>query len=82
MDQRVLSSNAAAQLWQGIDLLLSRWSALQMAVDKEWGSRDSGQIAQQLALDIFCLEPASPIRTLPFYIADDHKPLIYDDSCW
>ncbi|KAK3016089.1 hypothetical protein RJ639_031394 [Escallonia herrerae] len=82
MDQRVLPAVAATQLRQGIGLLLSRWSALQMAVDNEWGSRDSGQIAQQLTLDIFCLEPASPIRALPFYIAYDHKPPIYDDSCW
>ncbi|KAK3015467.1 hypothetical protein RJ639_006829 [Escallonia herrerae] len=82
MDQRVLSADAAAQLRQGICLLLSRWSALQMVVDNEWGSHDSRQIAQQLTLDIFCLEPASPIRALPFYIADDHKPSIYDDSCW
>ncbi|KAK3021188.1 hypothetical protein RJ639_045566 [Escallonia herrerae] len=82
MDQRVLSANDATQLRQGIGWLLSRWSAIQMAVDKEWGSSDSRQIAQQLALDIFYLEPASPIRTLPFYIVDDHKPPIYDDSCW
>ncbi|KAK3011258.1 hypothetical protein RJ639_010609 [Escallonia herrerae] len=35
MDQRVLSADAAAQLRQGIGLLLSRWSALQMAVEND-----------------------------------------------
>ncbi|KAK3032976.1 hypothetical protein RJ639_035804 [Escallonia herrerae] len=41
MDQRVLSVDTAAQLRQGIDLLLSKWSALQMTIDNEWGGRDS-----------------------------------------
>ncbi|KAH7864926.1 hypothetical protein Vadar_000043 [Vaccinium darrowii] len=49
----VLSADSAAQLRQGIDLVLSRWSALQMAVVNEWGGRDSLLKSHQLAADIF-----------------------------
>ncbi|KAK9061213.1 hypothetical protein SSX86_018393 [Deinandra increscens subsp. villosa] len=48
-----LTSEAANQLREGIDLLLGRWSALQMAVQNEWGGRDTRQKAQQLAVDIY-----------------------------
>ncbi|GMY27388.1 pre-rRNA-processing protein TSR2 homolog [Fagus crenata] len=36
-----------------ISLLLSRWNGLQMAVQNEWGGRDSLQKSHQLATDIF-----------------------------
>ncbi|KAH7849518.1 hypothetical protein Vadar_019024 [Vaccinium darrowii] len=51
--EKVLSADSAAQLRQGIDLVLSRWSALQMAVVSEWGGRDSLLKSHQLAVDIF-----------------------------
>ncbi|CAI9268187.1 unnamed protein product [Lactuca saligna] len=48
-----LTAEAVNQLREGIDLLLGRWSALQMAVQNEWGGRDTRQKAQQLAVDIY-----------------------------
>ncbi|KAL7612598.1 hypothetical protein Lser_V15G08704 [Lactuca serriola] len=48
-----LTAEAVNELREGIDLLLGRWSALQMAIQNEWGGRDTRQKAQQLALDIY-----------------------------
>ncbi|KAI3799797.1 hypothetical protein L1987_35100 [Smallanthus sonchifolius] len=48
-----LTSEAANQLREGIDLLLGRWSALQMAIQNEWGGRDTRQKAQQLTVDVY-----------------------------
>nr|XP_043631409.1 pre-rRNA-processing protein TSR2 homolog [Erigeron canadensis]XP_043631410.1 pre-rRNA-processing protein TSR2 homolog [Erigeron canadensis] len=48
-----LTAEAVNQLREGIDLLLGRWSALQMAIQNEWGGRDTRQRAQQLAVDIY-----------------------------
>ncbi|KAL4560625.1 hypothetical protein LXL04_032778 [Taraxacum kok-saghyz] len=48
-----LTAEAVNQLREGIDLLLGRWSALQMAVQNEWGGRDTRQKAQQLSVDIY-----------------------------
>ncbi|KAI3520033.1 hypothetical protein L1887_09254 [Cichorium endivia] len=45
-----LTAEAVNQLREGIDLLLGRWSALQMAIQNEWGGRDTRQKAQQLAV--------------------------------
>ena len=50
---RQISAESAAQLQEGINLLLSRWSALQMAVENEWGGHDSRLKSHQLAADIF-----------------------------
>lgn len=38
---------------EGITLVLSRWSALEMAVVNEWGGRDSRGKSEKLADDIF-----------------------------
>ncbi|KAK3200537.1 hypothetical protein Dsin_023952 [Dipteronia sinensis] len=38
---------------EGIGLILSRWWALQMAIENEWGGRGSRAIAEQLLSDIF-----------------------------
>ncbi|KAM7508448.1 hypothetical protein LguiA_018901 [Lonicera macranthoides] len=62
-----LSAEGVGQLQEGINLLLSRWSALQMAVDNEWGGRDSRQKPEQLAVDIFSLLTQSKE---PVYIDD------------
>ncbi|KAL4585309.1 hypothetical protein LXL04_009927 [Taraxacum kok-saghyz] len=48
-----LTAEAVNELIEGNDLLLGRWSALQMAIQNEWGGRDTRQKAQQLALDIY-----------------------------
>ncbi|CAA0818828.1 Pre-rRNA-processing protein TSR2- conserved region [Striga hermonthica] len=48
-----LTAEAAAQLQEGIHLLFSRWAALRMAVENEWGGRDSLHKSQQLELSIF-----------------------------
>lgn len=50
-----LTAEAAAEFQEGINLLLSRWTALQMAVQNEWGGRNSRLRSQQLALDLFSL---------------------------
>ncbi|THG05988.1 hypothetical protein TEA_000246 [Camellia sinensis var. sinensis] len=62
-----LSAENAAQLQEGINLLLSRWSALQMAVENEWGGRDSRLKSQQLAADIFS------------WLTQSKEPLYIDD---
>ncbi|XP_076923165.1 uncharacterized protein LOC143585211 [Bidens hawaiensis] len=48
-----LTAEAVNQLREGIDLLLGRWSALQMAIQNEWGGRDTRQKAHQLAVDVY-----------------------------
>ncbi|KAH0651586.1 hypothetical protein KY290_032519 [Solanum tuberosum] len=48
-----LTAEAAAQLQEGIGLVLSRWTALQMAIENEWGGRDTGEKSNQLNVDIF-----------------------------
>ncbi|PIN03867.1 hypothetical protein CDL12_23609 [Handroanthus impetiginosus] len=52
---RGLAAEAAAQLQEGINLVLSRWAALGMAVENEWGGRDSLQKSQQLGGRLFHL---------------------------
>ncbi|KAL8247654.1 hypothetical protein R6Q59_008870 [Mikania micrantha] len=47
-----LTSEAVNQLREGIDLLLGKWTALQMAIHNEWGGRDTRQKVQQLTVDI------------------------------
>ena len=43
-----LSSPAAAAFTQGAAAVLSRWTALRLAVEGEWGGTDSGAKAQRL----------------------------------
>ncbi|KAD7480066.1 hypothetical protein E3N88_03202 [Mikania micrantha] len=47
-----LTSEAVNQLREGIDLLLGKWTALQMAIHNEWGGRDTRQKVQQLTVEI------------------------------
>ncbi|GAB4851077.1 hypothetical protein Ancab_030375 [Ancistrocladus abbreviatus] len=47
-----LKPEAASNLRQGFSLLLSQWNGLQMAVENEWGGRDSRQKYEQLLVDI------------------------------
>ncbi|XP_057502281.1 pre-rRNA-processing protein TSR2-like [Actinidia eriantha] len=64
---RQISAESAAQLQEGISLLLSRWSALQMAVENEWGGHDSSLKSHQLASDIFS------------WLTQSKEPLYIDD---
>ncbi|XP_016445118.1 uncharacterized protein LOC107770335 [Nicotiana tabacum] len=48
-----LTVEAAAQLQEGIGLVLGRWTALQMAIENDWGGRNSREKSSQLNLDIF-----------------------------
>ncbi|XP_009590325.1 uncharacterized protein [Nicotiana tomentosiformis] len=48
-----LTAEAAAQLQEGIGLVLGRWTALQMAIENDWGGRGSREKSNQLNLDIF-----------------------------
>ena len=50
---RVLQGESRAVFSEGIGLVLNRWSALQTAVENEWGGRDSKLKANQLADDVF-----------------------------
>ncbi|KAL6637550.1 hypothetical protein ACP70R_025122 [Stipagrostis hirtigluma subsp. patula] len=52
-----LSAEAAAALGEGMGLVFGRWTALQMAVENQWGGRDSRAKADQLGASIlswFC----------------------------
>ncbi|KAL6893598.1 hypothetical protein ACP4OV_007696 [Aristida adscensionis] len=52
-----LSAEAAAALGEGMGLVFGRWTALQMAVENQWGGRDSRGKADQLGASIlswFC----------------------------
>ncbi|XP_027176073.1 pre-rRNA-processing protein TSR2-like isoform X3 [Coffea eugenioides] len=70
-----LTGEAAAEFQQGINLLLSRWTALQMAVQNEWGGPQSRLKSQQLALDLFSLLAGSKEKVY----MDDVEDLL-DDS--
>lgn len=51
-EKKVFSAEAATALSEGIGLVLSRWSALQLAVDNEWGGRSSRLKADQIHSDV------------------------------
>ena len=48
-----LSAEAEAELREGIGLVLCRWSALELAVQNEWGGRNSRQKADLINSQIF-----------------------------
>ncbi|XP_057434869.1 uncharacterized protein LOC130727683 [Lotus japonicus] len=60
---------------EGIDLVLNRWSALQTAVENEWGGRDSNLKAHQLAADVLSWFTQSKE---PLYI--DDLEAIFDEG--
>ena len=49
----VVASTQGGRLQDGISRHLSQWNGLQMAVQNQWGGRDSHQKSLQLAADIF-----------------------------
>lgn len=51
--RKYLSAESGSIFREGIVLVLSRWSALQIAVENEWGGRDSRRKADLLASEIF-----------------------------
>ncbi|XP_052170048.1 uncharacterized protein LOC127786596 [Diospyros lotus] len=57
----------ASRLQEGITLVLSRWTALQMAVQNEWGGPHSRFKSEQLAADIFS------------WLTQSKEPLYADD---
>lgn len=65
--ERTLTAEAAAQLQEGINLVLSRWAALRMAVENEWGGRDSRLKSQELGHQLF-------------YILTQSKEQVYIDD--
>ncbi|KAM5546454.1 hypothetical protein ABKV19_002453 [Rosa sericea] len=71
--ERKLTAAAAAAFQEGVGLVLSRWSALQLAVENEWGGRDSRLKAEQLVSDIVSWVNHS---TEPLYIDDLEEMLI------
>ncbi|GLT90506.1 hypothetical protein SLE2022_084340 [Rubroshorea leprosula] len=67
MDSRQLTAESVPLFQEGIGLLLSRWSVLQLAVENEWGGRDSRRKAELLLSDVFSLFNNSKE---PLYIDD------------
>lgn len=53
MERHQLSEEASYKLQEGIQLLLSQWSSLQVAVENEFGGPDSRRKSQQLRVDLF-----------------------------
>ncbi|KAJ4806475.1 Pre-rRNA-processing protein TSR2 [Rhynchospora pubera] len=72
---QVLPSEAAEILSEGISLVLSRWTALQMAVENQWGGRESRGKADLLVASI----QSWFAQTKPPLYIDDLEGIIYDD---
>lgn len=53
MEGLQLSAEARTLFQEGISLVLSRWSSLQLAIENEWGGRNTREKAGKLASDIF-----------------------------
>ncbi|AQK64047.1 Pre-rRNA-processing protein TSR2 [Zea mays] len=69
-----ISAEAEAALGEAIRLVFGRWTALQMAVENQWGGRDSRAKADQLGESIlfwFC-------RTKGPYYFEDLVDMMYD----
>ena len=46
---RVLTRDSKSHFEEGLDLILSKWTALQLAIDQEWGGHNSTEKAQYMA---------------------------------
>lgn len=71
----VLSQEAISKLASGVHFCFLRWTALQLAVENEWGGRSSNQKALQLENDILTWFVRSKVRR---YI--DELELLLDDT--
>ncbi|PIA57530.1 hypothetical protein AQUCO_00600326v1 [Aquilegia coerulea] len=74
--QQQLKPENIPLLTEGISLILSRWTALQMAVQNEWGGRLSHRKAELLASDILSFFTQSKG---PLYI-DDLEELLFANT--
>ncbi len=48
----VLPQQARPRFEEGVNLLFSRWTALCLAIDNEWGGRNSREKAEQIYNDV------------------------------
>jgi Pre-rRNA-processing protein TSR2 len=48
----VLPKEGRAHFEEGVDVILGKWTALQLAVDQEWGGRNSKHKAEDMVNDI------------------------------
>nr|XP_010932466.1 pre-rRNA-processing protein TSR2 [Elaeis guineensis] len=62
-----LTSESLSLLREGISLVLSRWTALRMAVENEWGGRDSHRKSEEL------------VSTVLSWFTQSKPPLYIDD---
>ncbi|KAI3869141.1 hypothetical protein MKX03_035384 [Papaver bracteatum] len=69
-----LTPQSLSAFSEGISLVLSRWTALQMAIQNEWGGRDSRQKSDQLSHDILSWFTQTKE---PLYI-DDLEKILFD----
>ncbi|XP_057467682.1 uncharacterized protein LOC130757053 [Actinidia eriantha] len=59
--------DSSVKLREGIKIILSRWTGLQMAIKNEWGGHDSLKKSDQLASDILsCFSQSKE----PLYLED------------
>ncbi|RZC80798.1 hypothetical protein C5167_043375 [Papaver somniferum] len=82
-----LTPQSLSAFSQGIYLVLSRWTALQMAIQNEWGGRDSRQKSDQFSYDILSwfTQTKGIIRDLnnswgfaePLYIDDLEEKILF-----
>ena len=65
--QGILASAHRPAFEQGVELVLSRWTALQLALDQQWGGANTAEKAQQVfeeLLDWFYRRKGAPILPL------------------
>lgn len=67
MDRRRLTEEAVPVFQEGIGLIMSRWSALQLAVENEWGGRESRRKAELILSDVLS------------FFTNSREPLYIDD---
>ncbi|OEL21984.1 hypothetical protein BAE44_0016996 [Dichanthelium oligosanthes] len=69
-----ISAEASAALGEGIKLVFGRWTALQMAVENQWGGRDSRAKADELGASVLSWFCNSRGTYLPRFL--QHPPLV------
>ncbi|KAI3932406.1 hypothetical protein MKW92_036194 [Papaver armeniacum] len=69
-----LTPQSLSAFSEGISLVLSRWTALQMSIQNEWGGRDSRQKSEQFSYDILSWFTQTKE---PLYI-DDLEKILFD----
>ena len=69
-ENRLLPAGALPLFQEGIGLVLSRWSALQLAVENEWGGRDSRRKVELLCSDILTWFTQNKGNFGPFHLGN------------